>query len=73
MKMEIESYQELQAIHGLDAQNELVKILSDEILAEINREVIRTIYNEERHEYYYEFQKQKRNDIIIWCDHENGE
>jgi hypothetical protein len=34
----------LKAIHGLDAETELSNILSTEILAEINREVIRTIY-----------------------------
>ena len=32
------------AIHGLDAETELANILSAEILAEINREVVRTIY-----------------------------
>jgi len=36
--------QDLKAIHGLDAEVELANILSSEILAEINREVIRTIY-----------------------------
>ena len=36
--------QDLKAIHGLDAETELANILSSEILAEINREVIRTIY-----------------------------
>ena len=36
--------QDLKAIHGLDAETELSNILSTEILAEINREVIRTIY-----------------------------
>ena len=36
--------QDLKAIHGLDAETELANILSTEILAEINREVIRTIY-----------------------------
>ena len=36
--------QDLRAIHGLDAETELANILSTEILAEINREVIRTIY-----------------------------
>jgi len=35
----------LKAIHGLNAEAELANILSTEILAEINREVIRTIYN----------------------------
>ena len=35
--------QDLKAIHGLDAESELANILSTEILAEINREVIRTI------------------------------
>lgn len=36
--------QDLQSVHGLDAESELVNILSTEILAEINREVIRRIY-----------------------------
>jgi hypothetical protein len=36
--------QDLQAVHGLDAEAELVNILSTEILAEINREIIRTVY-----------------------------
>jgi len=36
--------QDLRAIHGLDAETELANILSTEILAEINREIIRTIY-----------------------------
>ena len=39
----IELAQDLKAIHGLDAETELSNILSSEILAEINREVIRTI------------------------------
>jgi hypothetical protein len=40
----LELAQDLKAIHGLDAETELSNILSTEILAEINREVIRTIY-----------------------------
>ena len=40
----IELAQDLKAIHGLDAEQELANILSTEILAEINREVVRTIY-----------------------------
>ena len=40
----MELAQDLKAIHGLDAETELSNILSTEILAEINREVIRTIY-----------------------------
>ncbi len=36
--------QDLKSVHGLDAETELANILSAEILAEINREVIRTIY-----------------------------
>jgi hypothetical protein len=40
----LELAQDLKAIHGLDAEAELANILSSEILAEINREVIRTIY-----------------------------
>ena len=40
----VELAQDLKAIHGLDAESELSNILSQEILNEINREVIRTIY-----------------------------
>ena len=40
----MELAQDLKAIHGLDAEAELSNILSTEILAEINREVVRTIY-----------------------------
>ena len=40
----LELAQDLKAVHGLDAETELSNILSTEILAEINREVIRTIY-----------------------------
>lgn len=40
----IELAQDLKSVHGLDAEGELSKILSTEILAEINREVVRTIY-----------------------------
>ena len=40
----LELAQDLRAIHGLNAEAELANILSTEILAEINREVIRTIY-----------------------------
>ena len=36
--------QDLKAIHGLDAETELANILSSELLAEINREVVRTVY-----------------------------
>ena len=36
--------QDLKAIHGLDAETELANMLSAELLAEINREVIRTVY-----------------------------
>ena len=39
----MELAQDLKAIHGLDAETELANILSAEVLAEINREVIRTI------------------------------
>jgi len=39
----MELAQDLKAIHGLDAEGELANILSSEILAEINREVVRTI------------------------------
>ena len=41
----MELAQDLKAIHGLDAETELANILSSEILMEINREVVRTIYN----------------------------
>lgn len=37
--------QDLKAIHGLDAETELSNILQSEILAEINREVVHTVYN----------------------------
>jgi hypothetical protein len=40
----LELAQDLKAIHGLDAETELSNILSTELLAEINREVVRTIY-----------------------------
>ena len=40
----MELAQDLKAIHGLDAETELANILSAEILAEINREVVRTVY-----------------------------
>jgi len=40
----MELAQDLKAIHGLNAEAELANILSSEILAEINREVIRTVY-----------------------------
>lgn len=40
----VELAQDLKAAHGLDAETELSQILSTEILAEINREVVRTIY-----------------------------
>ena len=40
----IELAQDLRAIHGLDAENELANILSTEIITEINREVVRLIY-----------------------------
>lgn len=40
----LELAQDLKAVHGLDAETELTNILSTEILAEINREVVRTVY-----------------------------
>jgi len=40
----MELAQDLKAIHGLDAETELANILSAEILAEINREVVRNVY-----------------------------
>ena len=36
--------QDLKAVHGLDAEAELANLLSTEILAEINREIVKTIY-----------------------------
>ena len=44
----MELAQDLKAIHGLDAETELANILSAEILAEINREVVRTIYSSKK-------------------------
>jgi hypothetical protein len=44
----MELAQDLKAIHGLDAETELANILSAEILAEINREVVRTVYIKRR-------------------------
>ena len=41
----IEMAQDLKAIHGLDAEQELANILSSEVLAEINREVVRRVYS----------------------------
>jgi hypothetical protein len=41
----LELAQDLKAIHGLDAEQELANILSSEVLAEINREVVRTVYS----------------------------
>ena len=41
----MELAQDLKAVHGLDAEQELANILSTEILAEINREVVRTVHN----------------------------
>ena len=43
-KYSLELAQDLKAIHGLDAETELSNILSTEILAEINREVVRDLY-----------------------------
>src|SRR6185312_1976620 len=40
----MEIAQDLKAVHGLDAENELANILSTEILTEINREIVRTLY-----------------------------
>ena len=40
----MELAQDLKAVHGLDAETELANILQSEILAEINREVVRTVY-----------------------------
>ena len=41
----VELAQDLKAVHGLDAESELANILSTEILFEINRELVRTIYD----------------------------
>ena len=41
----MELAQDLKAIHGLDAEQELANILSSEVLAEINREVVRRVYS----------------------------
>lgn len=41
----LELAQDLKAVHGLDAETELSNILSAEVLSEINREVVRTIYS----------------------------
>ena len=40
----LEAAQDLKAVHGLDAESEAANILSTEVLAEINREVVRTVY-----------------------------
>ena len=40
----VELAQDLKAVHGLDAESELANILSREVVAEINREIVRTIY-----------------------------
>lgn len=40
----VELAQDLKAVHGLDAEAELANLLSTEILAEINREIVKTIY-----------------------------
>lgn len=41
----MEVSQDMKAIHGLDAETELANMISAELLAEINRELVRTIYN----------------------------
>ena len=41
----VELAQDLKAVHGLDAEAELANLLSTEILAEINREIVKTIYH----------------------------
>jgi hypothetical protein len=40
----VELAQDLKAVHGLDAESELSNLLSNEVIAEINREVVRTLY-----------------------------
>jgi hypothetical protein len=42
----VELAQDMQAVHGLDAETELANVLSNEILAEINREFLRTLYGQ---------------------------
>jgi hypothetical protein len=44
----VELAQDMQAVHGLDAETELANILSNEILSEINREFLRTLYAQAR-------------------------
>lgn len=44
-KYSVELAQDMRALHGADTETELATILSSEILAEINREIVRTIYN----------------------------
>jgi hypothetical protein len=41
----LEIAQDLRAVHGLDAETELSNILSTELITEINREIVRTLYN----------------------------
>ena len=45
----MELAQDLKAVHGLDAETELANIISQEVLAEINRETMRTIYFSANH------------------------
>jgi len=40
----VELAQDLKAVHGLDAETELSNLLSNQIIAEMNREVVRTLY-----------------------------
>lgn len=42
----IELAQDMQAVHGMNAETELINIMSNEVLAEINREVLRTLYGQ---------------------------
>lgn len=44
----MELMQDLQAVHGLNAEQELINILSNEYISELNREVLRTIYSQAR-------------------------
>lgn len=44
----LELMQDLQAVHGLNAEQELINILSNEYISEVNREVLRTIYAQAR-------------------------
>jgi hypothetical protein len=61
----IELAQDLKAVHGLDAESELSNILSQEITAEINREVIRSIYKIARPGAFYGTSTQGTFDLDV--------